>query len=207
MSREIRVYVEGGGDGKDTKANFRKGFGEFLRSLREMARSGSVRWNLIACGSRENAFRDFGIALKTHPQAINILLVDSEGPVTAATRWDHLNFRDGWVKPSEAEEQRCHLMVQAMEAWFLADLDVLKAYYGRGFNPNPIPKHTDVETIPKDRLEFILKEASRGTSKGEYHKIRHGCKLLERVDPVLVRSHAHHCETLFSVIEDLITVI
>ena len=40
MVNEIRIYAEGGGDGKDTKATIRCGFGEFLSGIR--ARSSSL---------------------------------------------------------------------------------------------------------------------------------------------------------------------
>lgn len=43
MTNEIRIYIEGGGDSKDGKAEIRKGFGAFLVSLREMARKRRIR--------------------------------------------------------------------------------------------------------------------------------------------------------------------
>ncbi|RJP19344.1 MAG: hypothetical protein C4527_27610 [Candidatus Omnitrophota bacterium] len=62
---EIRIYVEGGGNEKETKAFFRKGFTEFLKDLRDHARQFKVQWNVVACGSREETYKNFRIACQT----------------------------------------------------------------------------------------------------------------------------------------------
>src|SRR5215471_7595512 len=109
---EIRLYIEGGGDGRDTKARLREGFSGFLRELVNLARSKRIKWQIIACGPRNRAFDDFKTALETHPDAFNILLVDAEGPVQVYTRlWQHVQSRDGWSVPDIGDEH-CHLMVQ-----------------------------------------------------------------------------------------------
>lgn len=88
-------------------------------------------------------------------------------------------------------------MVQAMEAWFIADVDTLAAYYGQGFNRNPIPGYNVVERISKDLLDGILDRAAKDTKKKKYHKIRDGSELLKRIDRNVVRQKAPHCELLF----------
>jgi hypothetical protein len=80
------IYAEGGGDGKDTKAIFRNGLSKFLAELEEMARQKRIRWQIIVCGGRNATFDAFQTALRTHPDAFNILLVDSEDKVTKAPR-------------------------------------------------------------------------------------------------------------------------
>jgi len=195
MANEIRIYIEGGGDSKDGKAEIRKGFSDFLSSLRESARARRIRWNVVACGSRNSAFEDFKTALNTHSEAFNVLLVDAEGAVNH-TPWTHLLNRDKWTNPGITDEH-CHLMVQAMEAWIIADMDALESFYGQGFNPNPIPRHHDVEKVPKNNLESSLKTATQNTQKGKYHKIRHGPKLLSLLDVATVREKAQHCNRLF----------
>ena len=52
MVSEVRVYVEGGGEGKETKASIRRGFGMFLGHLRNIAREQRIRWQIIACLQR-----------------------------------------------------------------------------------------------------------------------------------------------------------
>jgi len=196
MVKEIRIYIEGGGDGKDTKARLRGGFSFFFKELVQVARSKQIKWNITVCGSRNNAFRDFKNALADRPNAFIILLVDSEAPVKQPP-WEHLKLRDNWDSPG-VDDTHCYLMVQAMEAWFMADIDTLKRFYGQGFKENAIPKNINVETIEKDSLEPSLKAASRDTkSKGEYQKIQHASKLLEMLDVDKVRKASSECDRIF----------
>ena len=199
--RGIRVYVEGGGDRKDTKAEIRKAFGVFLRELRDAARQQHLQWDVIACGSRGSAFDAFRTGGKSHPDCFNVLLVDAEGPVSASPK-AHLRQVDGWQ--IDEPDEHCHVMVQAMEAWIVADLQALRSFYGQGFQESAIPKANDVETIDKDRLLDSLKKASRSTQKGTYHKIRHAGRLLGRLDPATVRKRAGHCERLFATLLGLV---
>ena len=196
MVKEIRIYIEGGGDGKDTKARLRGGFSFFFKELVQVVRSKQIKWNITVCGSRNNAFRDFKNALADRPNAFIILLVDSEAPVKQPP-WEHLKLRDNWDSPG-VDDTHCYLMVQAMEAWFMADIDTLKRFYGQGFKENAIPKNINVETIEKDSLEPSLKAASRDTkSKGEYQKIQHASKLLEMLDVDKVRKASLECDRIF----------
>lgn len=146
MVRPIRIYVEGGGDSRNIKPQPRPDFSQFLRQ----ALGKNVK--VIACGSREHTFRDFKNALKRHPNAFNVLLVDSEGPVRKIP-WLHLRERDGWQKPPHVTNEQCHLMVQMMEAWLIADIDALKKFYQQGFNAKAIPKTPNIEKISKKQLE------------------------------------------------------
>ncbi len=198
MVKEVRIYVEGGGDQRSGKAAVREGFSKFLSSLRELARERHIRWYVIACGSRNAALDAFGIALRQHGDAFNVLLVDAEGPVSQSP-WAHLQQRDGW-SISDISDNHCHLMVQAMEAWIIADLAALTSFYGQGFNSNPIPRQEDVELVDKPDLAFTLKLATENTQKGEYHKIRHGPKILASIDVAKVCSRARHCERMFTIL-------
>ncbi|MEG4250630.1 DUF4276 family protein [Microcoleus sp. Pol10D4] len=199
MVKEIRIYIEGGGEGKNTKQLLRGGFSIFFKEIVQVARSKQIKWNITVCGSRNNAFRDFKNALTDHPNAFIILLVDSEAPVKLKQQpWEHLKSRDNWDSPG-VDETHCYLMVQAMEAWLIADIDTLKRFYGQGFKQNEIPKNINVETIEKDLLERSLKAASRDTkSKGEYQKIQHASKLLEMLDVDKVRKASSECDRIFT---------
>lgn len=198
MVTEIRIYVEGGGDKSDAKAAIREGFGRFLESLRELARERRIRWSITACGSRNAAFDAFRTALETHPDAFVILLVDSEAPVTRSP-WTHLKGRDGW--DSELPDEHCHLMVQAVEAWLVADPETLAAYYGQGFHRKALPRRPDVEAVPKNELFEKLDRATVDTKKGTYAKIRHCSDLLGLLNCERVRQRAHHCDLLFTTLE------
>jgi hypothetical protein len=202
MVKEIRIYVEGGGKGSDTRAAVREGFSRFLAPLRSLARERGIGWDLIACGPRRVAFDKFRTALAVHPHAFNILLVDAEAGVSQPP-WEHLRQRDGWDSGGATPEQ-CHLIVQMVEAWLVADPKILSDYYGSGFHEKSLPAREDVETIEKRDLESGLERATQKTQKGRYHKIHHCPALLARIRPDLVRRRAKHCDRLFVTVEGLL---
>ena len=139
-------------------------------------------------------------ALETHPDAFNVLLVDSEGPMSNQPK-QHLEERDGWNLP-DIDHASYQLMVQMMEAWLVADIDALSEFYGQGFNANSVPKNPNVEQIGKNDLEAALKEATRNTSKGKYRKAWHGPKLLEQLNVSKVRKAASYCDRLFTTLAE-----
>ena len=198
---EIRIYVEGGGDSGHTRRRLRGAFGEFFGELRDLARARRVHWDIIPCGSRGSAFEDFHKALKSRHHALNFLLVDSETPVSADSPWRHLKFDSGdnWDNPG-VEDKHCHLMVQLMEAWLIADRERLLEYYGQDFHENALPSNRNVEQINKKTLLDAMKRATRDTTKGEYHKTRHAPMLLERVRASVVRTRASFCDRLFRIV-------
>lgn len=210
MVREMRIYIEGGGDSKNTKNLMKQGFAKFFKLIADKANSQNIKWNITICGTRNHAFRDFKNALKSHPDAFNVLLVDAEATVNKKSAWEHLKFRDNWDKPTGVNDDNCHLMVQTMEAWFIADIATLKEFYGHGFKENGIPKNTNVETIPKgenNNLERILKIATDKTKKGEYHKTKHAYKLLELLDVDKIRQASPYCDRLFTTIISKMTTL
>lgn len=96
-------------------------------------------------------------------------------------------------------------MVQTVEAWLVADPEVLETFYGQGFQGSALPRRANVEEIGKDELLAAFDRAVRGTRKGSYHKISHCAGLLGRVRPERVRPRAPHCERLFASLEQLLT--
>ena len=182
----------------------RIGMGKFLSPLKRMARDRRIKWSVVACGSREDTFDLFRSACRNHhPNAFNLLLVDAE----AAVKGDpptHLQACDGWDL-GDVEPDRCHLMVQVMEAWLIADGEALAEFFGQGFRENALPGREDIERVPKADLMKGLKMATRDSRKGSYHKIHHGPKILGRLDPGIVRSRARHCDRLFETLEKRIS--
>ena len=190
--------MEGGGDTAATKAALRQGMDGFLRDLKTLAREKSLRWKLVCCGGRDQAFKRFSNARINSEASIVVLLVDAEGPVTAEPR-DHLATRDDW-RLADASNKHIHLMVQTMEAWIVADHATLQSYYGQGFNTNLLPKANNLETVAKTRVADALERATRATQKGSYHKIRHASDLLVRIDPKTVGQRCPNCLRLFTVL-------
>jgi uncharacterized protein DUF4276 len=165
---EIWLYFEG-------ENALRGGFHEFLKEIVNRARDKRIKFRLRPCGATATA--DYQIALKKHPDALNILLRDS----------------DGLEIPNPPKDSE-FWMVELMEAWFLADPEALEGYYG---NPFPRAYNPRVEELPKADVLARLRDATRHTQKGPYHKTKHAPHILERIDPAKVRKAAPNCERLF----------
>lgn len=205
MVGEIRIYVEGGGDQNFGMVQLRDGFNSFLSEAKEAADSKNIDWQIIPCGGRRGAYKKFCNALEDHPDAFNILLVDSEEKVEY-TPWKHLKNRkhDEWEKPESVDEDNCQLMVQIMESWFLADIEALAGYFGENFDESALPADTEIENIGKDSVILSLNKAALKTVKKRYHKIKDGTEILKIIDVAKVRAAAPHCERLFSTLEQKI---
>jgi hypothetical protein len=183
----VRLYVEGGGDSKTLRVQCRQGFSEFVRKAGLAGRMPRI----VACGGRQDAYDSFRTACTQDSGGGSpMLLVDAEAPVSSAGAWEHLQSRDGWVRPEQVRDDQCHLMVQCMEAWFLADRQAVAAYFGQGFRGGALPGNPQVEDIPKaDVLEGLARAAGETTKQG-YWKGRHSFELLALIDPTLVGSAA-----------------
>lgn len=189
----VKVYVEGGGDSKDTIKRCCEGFARYCKNVAPNNRQPRV----VACGGRMQTFDRFITAVQASQAGdISVLLVDSEAPVTAATAVQHLHNRDGWDFPVLGHH-KAFLMVQAMEAWFLADRKALAEFYGDGFLASSLPgSPTNVEAVLKDDLEPKLKHASKPTkTKGEYQKVKHGFALLALINPAKVGNASPHAKS------------
>ncbi len=193
MVSEIRIYYEG-------HKSLKEGFNKFFRDLRERAAKKDCAFRLVTGGSGSNACRDFDIALRSHPTAWNILLTDSEGQDTDSLA-DSVCQKYGWSQP---DSHSIFWMVEMMEAWFHADKDALKKFYGQKFRESALKQNPNVEKISKADLTNGLKAATKDTDKGDYfdHKTRDGPQLLALIDPVKVQEQAPHCVKLFAAVRD-----
>jgi hypothetical protein len=168
MVKKLRIYFEG-------DPRLRPGFRQFLSEIAEAARSKRCHFELIA--TEGTPVQDFLAVLKAHRDAWNVLLLDSEDPQEFRLR----------KKSLEGCDQDCLFwMVQMMESWFLADVGALKALYKDRLNEAALKRNPNVEEIPKEDVLSSLKSATNG----EYHKVKHGTKLLEWIDPAKVRKAA-----------------
>ncbi len=197
---KVKIYVEGGGDGRDLRTRCRMGFGSFFEKANLAGRMPRV----IACGGRKTAFDKFRTAFGARKaEEFIVLLVDSEDPVAdGAGPWQHLAGRDGWDRPREATDEHAHLMVQCMEAWFLADTDGLAEYFGRDFNRNALPGRREIEEVAKDDALEGLRNATRRCTKGEYGKGRHSFDILEQTDPAKVFDASPHAKRLIDTLRE-----
>ena len=190
-----KLCVEGGGN-KTLNRECRRGFGKFV----EKAGAAGKMPQIVACGSRENAYDSFKTVLATGCAAI--LLVDAEEQVTAQGPWQHLKTRDNWDRPSSATDDQCHLMVQAMESWFLADVDTLESFYGQGFRPQDLPKNPEIEKVSKQDVLIRLAQATHNTQKGSYKKGMHSFEILEKLDPAKVSTASNHADRFMKALSE-----
>tara|TARA_R110000868_G_scaffold140852_1_gene356847 strand:+ start:6246 stop:6872 length:627 start_codon:yes stop_codon:yes gene_type:complete len=188
----VKLFIEGGGESNQLKTECRKGFTQFIT-----AAGLTKRPRVVACGSREDAYDSFCTELKIGNPAM--LLVDSEAEVKANHQqgndsskwapWAHLKARQGdeWEKPANATDVQCHLMVECMENWFLADRVTLQRFFGQGFNAGSLPAAgRAIESVHKTDVFTALKKATIKSKKGEYGKGSHSFKLLAEIDANLV---------------------
>jgi len=186
------IFFEGGGDKESTQSKCREGLSKYCAKLRP---AGS-RLRIVAGGGREQTFDKFKIAARNiRADEVLALLVDSEGPIVANACEEHLRASDGWDFTG-AVNHRVFLMVQAMEAWFLADREALATFYDGGFLGKSLPgSATNTEIVRKQDIEPALKNATRKTNtKGEYRKIDHGAALLALIDPTKVEKASPHAK-------------
>lgn len=193
----IKLYVEGGGDSRSLRRGCRKGFRTFI----EKAGLGGMMPSIVACGTRKNAYEDFVIA---HQQGNAMLLVDAERPVERDGSWHHLQQApDRWPRPDGASDDQCHLMVQFMESWFLADRDALKEFYGQGYRQNALPQDTQIERIAKNEVLGGLDRAARETSKRGYDKGLQSFEILAKLDAEKVKNASPHAKRFIEALFEL----
>ena len=186
------LYIEGGGEGKDLRTRFRKGWRTFFD-----AAGVNDRTKIVRGGGRQRTYDMFAVAVRDRRNdTLPLLLVDSEAPVRLGhSPWQHLLARDGWNKPDEAGEDQAFLMVQFMETWFLADKDGLRRYFGSGFRDQAIKQWPNLETVPKETVLNALAQATAACGKA-YGKGKTSFELLEYINPVRVRAACPHANDL-----------
>lgn len=199
---EYLVIIEGGGSTRDQQVRLREGFRALFSKLASVQRKPKPR----CAGGRDQAFNDFKKTVKANPSATCLLLVDSEGPVRQGlSPWDHVTERigDEWQRPTNATDDQLHFMVEAMEAWLVADPEALGCYYGSKFKKAKLPSRKNLEQVPKADLVKALEAATKDAkTKGGYQK-SHGFDLIGKIDPAKVRSACpEFAERFFRVLEE-----
>lgn len=207
MVKEIVVFIEGDSKqkGKYNSISLREGFQYFFSTISGIANSKGIKFRPIPCDSKFQTFKDFLNGIKVYKNSFVAFLIDSDGEVDdAETAKSFLQKQNENWRFDDVAEDQCHLMVQTMESWLIADLESLKNYYGQNFRSNPIPKHADCEKALKSDIEDGLLRATRDTTKGAYHKVKHGAELLRRLDVDKVKAKCKYCKRLFDVLEEQI---
>lgn len=193
VKRHVRVYIEGGAEGKIADSDFRRSWKKFLNELHEIAMANSYHSLEVVRGKgRGNAFRRFKKHELEYPDDLCVLLVDSEGPVASGQKvWDVVAQRpdDRWEKPDWARESHLYLIVQFVETWLLTDQEALRTFFKIDFKANQLPE-TDLEQRSKDEIDRALKAVTRELGKRAYH---HGQanEIIKFVRPERVKTLSH----------------
>ena len=126
--------------------------------------------------------------------------MDSESPVLAKTVWKHLSQRqgDGWKKPTDASDDQAFLMVQCMEAWFLADHDALNSF----LNTKTFKRANNVESILKIDVMKHIEAGFKKGKQGDYRKGSDSWKILSQLRPSEIRRASKHAEDFFRKLEE-----
>jgi len=204
----VKIYVEGGGDAASLKTECRQGFSKFFESAGFKGKMPRV----VPCGGRNDAYDSFCTAIGQGEGVCAFLLVDSEDVVDATHQqgkpdqwkpWEHLKQRDNWDKPSGTADSDCHLMVQCMEAWFIADRQALAAFFGQDFKQNKLPNAANpIESVSKQQLYTSLADATKLCPKGQYGKGSHSFKLLALINPTNVTTASPWAKRLIDTLKE-----
>ncbi len=209
----VTIYVEGKKDeGKFDAQTARLCFGKLFEKAGFKGRMPSV----VMCGGRGDAMKRFTNHNEKERGGPALLLVDAEELLVddddaLLPPWDLVRKRkgDGWEKPKHATDDDLHLMVVMMEAWLLcAPAQSWTDVFGKQFDSTKLLQPS--ESHAKSKLRNALNAAVKAVNahrpnwddfKGskafelltrvevaELRKLKHGKRLLERLEALLPAS-------------------
>jgi len=145
---------------------------------------------------------------------LHLLLVDSEGPVSASDE----TVPDGcqsFLTSEDLATGDVFFMTQIMESWFLTEPSLLQALYGKDFKRSALPGIPKARnpTLAGEALEAVtkhavltgLKLATRDTPKGEYEssqgKTTVAPAMLEKLNTRGIAELSYHLRRLLQRLE------
>ena len=195
---KVRIFIEGGSSGKISDKVFKEAWTAFFAAAGLSGRMPRI----VRGEGRSTTFRKFRTARRRTNELL-LLLVDSEGPVAAGhSAWQHLRNSDNWDQPIGAGDDSAYLMVQVMEAWFLADRDALRRFFGPSLNENHFREWQNLEAVPKDTIYSALEQATRDCQQ-QYQKGKISFQLLGEISPGLVAAACPHADQLLTYLRTL----
>ena len=187
MVRQVVIHFEG-------SDKLRVGFGKLFENHRERARRNGIRFKTIAGGPNAETVKGFLRSCRLNPSDLNVLLIDSERPApNAAEAIRALRSSSYWdASVAPKEDERINFMVQAMEAWFIADRQAMASHFGNGFRCGSLPNPQNAESTSPNGLTESIDQALRaigGRRRKKYDKVRDGARLLALIDEATVRQN------------------
>ena len=118
------------------------------------------------------------------------------------TVWRHLQNRDCWSCPEDAQDDQAFLMVVTMETWFLADRELLQRHFGRGLVESHFKKWPTLENVAKETVLNALRAATAGCSS-PYEKGKVSFDLLAKLNSSRVEMACPHAKELLDRLRNL----
>ncbi len=191
---KVRIYVEGGGDSKELHARCREGFSKLIEKAGFRGRMPGI----TACGGRQNTFEMFRTAVGTKHGFHPMLLVDSEDPLaiknqsSPAGAWNHLQSRDGWVRPDGTNDDQAQMMVACMESWIMSDRKALRRVFGARLQTTALLPVDGIEQRAGVDVQQALEKATRNCGPDKaYRKGRRSFQVLAEINPGALMSLRH----------------
>jgi hypothetical protein len=197
----IAIFIEGGGTFVREQRHLRVGFEGFFSSLKQLAAQYGKSFRLVACGSRDEAFKAFENERKYDAKTHSFLLVDSEEIATKSVK-AHLVDREQHWALTEVAMADLHLMATTMETWIVSDHEALTKFYDQKLKLNKLPVNIDIEKVSKPDVCRDLAAATENCKSGPYHKMNHAPKILGLLNPTTVRHRCSHCDALFKAVQE-----
>ena len=102
--------------------------------------------------------------------------------------WAHLNERDGWSKPAEADDEQVLLMVTCMETWIVTDRDTLQNHYGSELQDTMLPALHDMERRSRSSIQDAILRATQNCTNA-YKKGKRSFEVVGKLDPNALQEH------------------
>jgi hypothetical protein len=185
-----RIYLEGGGDTRDTLARCREGFRKFLENCGFTGRLP----RLFASGGRGAAYEDFKTAHESSAAGDFVaMLIDSEEPIADIEKtWTHLAKHGPGKKPKGAHDDPVLLMVTCMESWIVSDRAALADHHGAELQKNALPPLVNLEDRQRHDVQDRLTRATQKCGNA-YAKGKRSFEILGKLDPEALAKHLPSC--------------
>ena len=199
---KIKLYAEGGGGSKALKRACRRGFRKFI----EKSGLKGTMPEIVASGSRRNAYDDFATRhhhIRLPRMNVRCFWLTRRGRYGNPGRGNTSRTVMAGTSLRARQTTKCHLMVQVMESWFLADTTALAEFYGQGFRKTALRTNPQIEQVPKEYVLSGIRRATDSTTKGRYDKGSHSFEILATIDPAKVTSASPLARRLVETLSEL----
>ncbi len=163
-------------------------------------------------GNSETVTDWIGRREQASPGDIVLLLIDSEGPISANPNQPPQGCTS-FLTSADLATGDVYFMVQLMESWFLVEPEHLATLYRKEFNasrlpavpsgPSPARPGDRLEAVPKSLVEAGLKAATMGAYSRASGKTRVAPEMLQRLSLEKIARESFHANSLLERLQSL----